>query len=245
MQMSRFFTSNLSSFFSEDFFTWGIIILVLGLMVLSLVWSIWSNKKRKEALQQIALELGFSYTPEDKPFSNELQSSGSFDLFSKGHARKAFNFLRGQRRDALVTVFDYKYTTGGGKNSHTYQQTAVLFNLLASELAQFTLKPRGLWEKMTSKLGAKEMDFSTAAEFTKKYLVKGEDESAIHQMFNPSVLAFFEGQPGLTVEANEKQLLVYRQSKRVKPEELKAFLDNATQLLALMRKPSIDFGYRS
>ena len=181
----------------------------------------------------------------DKDLSSELQNTTAFDLFSKGRSRKAFNFLRGQRRDAQVTIFDYQYTTGAGRNSRTTFQTAVLFNLETPELAQFILKPRGLWEKMTSKLGAKEIDFSTAAEFTKKYLVKGTDEIAIHQVFNPSVVAFFEGQQGLSVEANDKQLLVYRQAKRIKPDELQAFLENAVQLLALMRKPSIDFGYRS
>lgn len=234
-----------SGILSENVVTWGIIILMLGIMVVGLVYNVWANKKRREALQQTALETGFNFMAEDKVYSSELQNMGSFELFSKGHSRKAYNFLRGQRRDAQVTVFDYKYTTGGGKNSHTYNQTAVLFNLEQAELTPFNLRPRGLFDKVAAKFGQTEIDFSIAAEFTKKYLVKGNDESAIRQMFNPSVIAFFEKQIGLTVEANEKQLLVYRQSKRVKPEEMKAFVENATQLLALVRKPGYDFSFPS
>jgi hypothetical protein len=239
------FVMGSANIFSQDYLTWGILILVVVIMVVSIAYSAWANKRRKETLQQTSTEIGFTFVPEDKELSNQLLSSASFDLFSKGRGRKAYNLLIGQRRDAKATIFDYKYTTGGGRNSHTYHQTAVLFSLDGNDLAQFNLRPRGLFDKVAAKLGQKEIDFSTAAEFTKKYLVKGTDEMAVHRVFNPSVVAFFEGQQGLTVEANEKQLLVYRQAKRIKPEELQAFLENAAQLLALIRKPSIDFGYRS
>lgn len=233
-----------ANIFSEDNLTWGILILVLVIMVVSIAYSAWANKRRKEALQQTSIEIGFTFVPEDKELSNQLLNSASFDLFSKGRGRKAYNLLNGQRRDAQATIFDYKYTTGGGRNSHTYHQTAVLFSLEAPDLAQFSLRPRGLFDKVAAKLGQKEIDFSTAAEFSKKYLVKGSDETAVQRIFNPSVITFLEGQQSLSVEGSDKQLLVYRSGKRVKPEELQAFLENATQLLVLMRKPSIDFGYR-
>jgi hypothetical protein len=230
---------------SDEVLVWGTFILVFVILIVSIVWGALARKKRREALQQLSTEIGFSFTPEDKEFNIQLQSGTQFDLFSRGHSRKANNLLQGQRREAKVVLFDYKYTTGGGRSSQTHQQTAVLFNLEQPDLTQLSLKPRGLWDKVAVKLGQKEIDFSTAAEFTKRYLVKGSDEAAIHRIFNTSVVAFFEEQQGLSMEANEKQLLFYRQNKRVKPEELQAFLEKGAQLLALMRKPSYNFSFPS
>jgi len=228
---------------SEDTITWGILILVLGFMAISLVFNAWAGRKRKEALQQAAAEMGFSFLPDDKDFNNQIQASTSLDLFTKGRSRKAYNLLRGQRRDAAIVLFDYKYTTGGGRSSQTHHQTAILFTLEQSDMTQFSLRPRGLFDKMAAKFRQKEIDFETAPEFSKKYLVKGSDEAAIRRIFNTSVVAFYEGQQGLSTEASTNQLLFYRQGKRVKPEELSAFLENAAQLLALLRKPSYDFSY--
>ena len=52
-----------SSQSSDDFLVWGVLILVLVIMAVSIGWSIWAGKKRKEALQQIALETSLKFHP--------------------------------------------------------------------------------------------------------------------------------------------------------------------------------------
>lgn len=61
--------------------------------------------------------------------------------------------------------------------------------------------------------------------------------------FNPSVMSLFEQQNNLSCEAAANQLVVYRADKTVKPEDLHAFLDNAGQLLELMRRPAYDYSF--
>ena len=232
-----------SNLLSEDMITWGILILIVVFMLVGFIYSAWAGKRRKEGLTQTASEMGYTFLPEDKEFNGQLQAAGQFEIFSKGHSRKAYNILRGQRRDAQVAVFDYKHTTGGGRSSQTHHLTLALLTLSQAELVQFSLRPRRMFDKLASRFGQKEMNFESAIEFSKKYLVQGNDEEAVRRLFNPSVMALFEQQNNLSCEATATQLLVYRSDKTVKPEELRAFLDNATQFLELMRRPAYDYSF--
>jgi hypothetical protein len=242
MILVLFFMSN-SSLFGEENLVWIFLILGLGIMVISLGYNAWAGKKRKEALQQVASEMGYSFAAEDKDFNMQLGASAPSEILSKGRSRKAYNILRGQRRDAQTTVFDYKYTTGSGRSSQTHRLTLVQLTLEQAELVPFSVRGRGFFDKVAAKFGQKEISFESAPEFAKKYLVKGEDEEAVRRLFGPTVMAFFEQQNNLSCEAVENRLLIYRPEKTIKPEDLRTFLDNATQLLELLRRPAYNFEY--
>jgi hypothetical protein len=242
MILALFFLGS-SNRLSEDYFIWVFLILGLGITVLSLVYSAWSGKKRKEALQQTASEMGYSFMAEDKDFSAQLEAAAPFEIFSKGRSRKAYNILRGQRRDAQTALFDYKYTTGSGRSSQTHRLTLVLLTLEQAELVPFTLRGRGFFDRVAAKFGQKEIAIDAAPEFSKKYLVKGSDEEAVKRVLSPTVLSLFEQQNNLSCEVATNQLLVYRHERTVKLEEVRSFLDTAVQLLELMRRPAYDFDY--
>jgi hypothetical protein len=242
MILVLFFLGN-SSRFGEENLVWVFLILGLGIMVVSLVYNAWAGKKRKEALQLIAAEMGYSFAPEDKDFNAQLGSSAPSEILSKGRSPKAYNILRGQRRDAQTAVFDYKYTTGSGRSSQTHHLTLVLLTLEQAELVPFNVRGRGFFDKVAAKFGQKEISFESAPEFSKKYLVKGDDEEAVRRLFSPTVLSLFEQQNNLSCEAVENRLLVFRPDRTVKPEDLHDFLDNAVQLLELLRRPTYNFDY--
>lgn len=172
-----------SRLLSEDMITWGFLILVVVFMAAGFVYSAWAGKRRKEALLQAASEMGYAFLQEDKEFNGQLQGAGQFEIFSKGRNRKAYNILRGQKRDAQAAVFDYKYTTGGGRSSQTHQLTLVYLTLSQAELVQFSLRPRRMFDKVAAKFGQKEINFELAIEFSKKYLVQGNDEEAVRRLF--------------------------------------------------------------
>jgi hypothetical protein len=238
-----FFFLGTSNLFSEDYFIWAIVILGVGISVFSLVYSAWARRKRREAIEQLANEMGYSFTPEDKAFDAQIKTGSPFEILSKGRSRKAYNLVQGQKRDAQVALFDYQYTTGNGRSSQTHRQTLVLLTLEQAELVPFTLRGRGFFDKVAARFGQKEINIDTAPDFSKQHLVKGGDEEAVQRVFTPSVVALFEQQKNLACEVVENQLLFYRPERTVKPEELRSFMDTATQLLELLRRPTYDFDY--
>ncbi len=104
------------------------------------------RKKRTEALQRIADALNFSF--ERKGDELLLAMHNNFDLFSKGRLKKISNVMHGNSGDMDITIMDYKYTVGSGKNSTTYSQTLIVVQSKYLQLPSFTLSPENIFHKI-------------------------------------------------------------------------------------------------
>lgn len=193
---------------NEEYLMWGPYGLIFVVVILGFAYIIWFSKKRREAIEQLGVEMGFDYQREDENFTSQLEMLDNIDLFQKGRSRKATNLLRGRRRDFEVAISDYRYTTGGGKSSNTHQQTVVLFSLEQSEFSEFELRPRNFLDQLAAKFGRKDIDFSHRLGFSNKYYVTGDDEAAVKLVINDPVITFCEQQDKLFVEADRDHLLI-------------------------------------
>jgi hypothetical protein len=195
-----------------------------------------AEKKRTAALADVALRMGFNF--EEKVSNEEAATLGSFHLFKRGRSRKGKNLMRGKSGDSEVIVLDYQYTTGGGKNSHTHNQTLAIYPgaAAAGALPEFTLGPEHWWDKIGQVFGYQDINFESSEEFSKHYLLRGPDETAIRAAFGANALGFFAQNQGWSVESAGGALAVYRGEKRCKPEEFQSFLaDTAAVRRALVR----------
>lgn len=190
--------------------------------------------KRTEALQSAAQTMGLEFSRLPDP--HLLPSLNAFPLFSHGHAKKASNVMTGVADEIGITLFDYRYTTGGGKNQHTHRQTVVLLTSAVLDLPAFSLKPQNVFHSIGKVFGYKDIDFDTHAIFSDKYFLRGSDEAAIRELFSPEVLEYYEARPGLSTEASGNRLIFFRASKQVKPENLPAFLKDGFHVYTLLRR---------
>ncbi len=179
------------------------------------------EKQRTAALADACLRLGFTFQPGIP--KEQIPTFGTFHLFNLGHSRKGWNLMTGKADGAAASLFDYRYTTGGGKNSHTWTQTVAVF-AEAGALPEFLLSPEHWWHKVGEILGHNDIDFEASPDFSKHYLLKGPDERAIRTAFGAEPLGFFAQQPGWSVEARGGKLAIYRVSHRPRPEELQAYV---------------------
>lgn len=199
-----------------------------------LVWfSFWQDKKRTEALRQACLRLGFSFLPKGDPsFQAEL---AAFPLFNQGHSRNLKNLIRGSGSDADIAVFDYRYTTGSGKNQRTRKQTVIRFRSAGLDLPAFTLSPENIMHKIGSMFGYQDIDFEHFPGFSKRYLLRGQDETRIRMVLNDRALRFFEQKHPVCVEGRADQFIFYRSSREIKTENLNPFIAEGTEVLNTLR----------
>jgi hypothetical protein len=130
---------------------------------------------------------------------------------------------------------DYKYTTGGGKSSHTFQQTVLVMESNKLQLPRFNLRPERLFDKIGSVFGNKDINFETAPVFSKRYQLRGDDEASVRNLFNERVLEYYEQHPGLCTECDGVKIIYYRSSKKVTPEEIQSFLQDGDDLFNLFK----------
>ena len=192
------------------------------------------ERKRTEALQAAARSLGLSF---EKTSDIDIeQRFGSFNLFSEGRGKEIKNCISGKLDGADVMVFGYSYTTSSGKNSSTYRQTVICFRSGKITLPAFELRPEHLFHKIGGNFGYRDIDFSSYPDFSKSYLLRGNDEASIRKVFSPMVISYFERNKGLSVEVKGDTLICYRQSKRVRPTEIKDFLYEGRAVFGLFRR---------
>ncbi len=214
---------------TSQFAILGFILLFISIIGASLYF----DKKRREAFGLIAARIGFSYTSESRP--EIITTLGSLKIFNIGHARKAYNVLSGTWKNISCLVFDYRYTTGHGKHSHTHTQSVVCVKLSNLLLPEFYLGPENFFHRIGEILGFKDIDFSNNPSFSEKYILKGENEDVIRSFFNDSRLLFFaKRQGGFVLEADADKLIYYVPNRAIKPEEVPIFLDEAAEIVSVL-----------
>ena len=190
-----------------------------------------AEKKRTAEFQAVANDLGFEFSPNGD--ANLLQALGVFHLFSQGHSKAIKNLLRRKTEKLEVAIFDYNYTTGGGKSRHTWKQSVISFRFPGAPLPKFLLRPEGFWDKIGAWMGFQDIDFDDHPEFSSSYLLRGDDEQAVRRLFTAAILDYFTENRKLTTEGCGQALLFYRIEVRVQPQELRSFLEEGWKVLAL------------
>ena len=203
------------------------LVIVAGIIALVIRY----DKKRREALKEKAMTLGFSYTP--KTGVSEIKSAQEFHLFNIGHSRRIKNMMQRTSEGMQSAIYDYQYTTGGGQNSHTSVQTVFQFESERLRLPAFILRPENIFHKIGQSFGYQDIDFESFPEFSKRYLLRGKDESDIRKLFNQAIISFFEQEKGIVVEGKGQIIICYRSGKRVKPDDLFEMIEKMRRIYNL------------
>ncbi len=214
-----------------------VIIAVVGVAVLAvalIVMRARAERARTEGLQQAGLAMGFTF--EGTGDLDQIKALGDLPLYGHGHSRHVKNVMTGGGGGAQARIFDYQYTTGGGKESHTWTQTVALYAGAATHLPDFVLSPENVFHKIGQLLGYQDIDFESSPGFSSHYLLRGPDEPAIRAAFTVDTRAFFEQEWGWTVEVRGGSVGIYRSGKRVQPEELGTFLQQSRMVLTAITR---------
>ena len=89
------------------FFPLGIVVIILA--------GIWNGILAK-FYEQFAIRNGYDYRR-----NGTVKGTGA--LLEAGNSRDYFNIVRGRYLEHLITIFNYEYTIGSGKNRRTYRFT--------------------------------------------------------------------------------------------------------------------------
>lgn len=186
--------------------------------------------RRRRLLKEAAASLGFTYTATDVGAS---VGGLPHPLFQRGYDDKVSNVLDGSASGVRARLFDYQYTTGGGKNRSRHHQTVAAFQLTQSTLPDFEMFPERFYHWFAEAAGYKDIDFDSDPAFSRSYRLLGADEHAVRRLFHPGVVAPWGTRPGWTVEGSGQTLLFYRPRVIVKPDDVAGFLSETRELVRL------------
>ncbi|HUU30546.1 MAG TPA: hypothetical protein VMY69_00435 [Phycisphaerae bacterium] len=156
----------------------------IALAVALIVFGILKARERREAMARLATELGFEYYADD-PWDLE-DTYAMFELFGRGHSRKASNVICGEMDGRAVVAFDYQYTTGSGKNKSTHSYQAVVMGL-PIVAAGLRMRTETVFDRLASWVGWDDIDFESD-EFSRRYHVASEDRRFAYDILHARLI---------------------------------------------------------
>jgi hypothetical protein len=207
---------------------WAFVLLVACVAMAVWILSSIRAKKRTQALQEVAQQIGFNFADRDQSGTPQVGTA----LFSKGSSRRFRNIMNGSFAGFQTSLFDYSYTTSNGKNSSTWTQTVAVFKQ-ETQMPLFELRPEGFLDRVGEVFVHRDIDFDSHPEFSRRYLLRGADEQAVRELFTPALRTFFEALPAERkwhIEGGQGTLFLYRSAATVKPEDIRPFLDETSSI---------------
>lgn len=199
-------------------------LLFAALVAAVLVYGLFSAQRRRDALRALAKELGLSFSEAD-PLSGNSEGQGllagifgfggrpgiperfaSFGALSAGHARKGYNVLHGSRGGRMIMAFDYRYTTGSGKNRHTHHLSAVVLSV-EGRFPELVIRPENLLDKLAAIVGMDDIDFESH-EFSRRFCVKSRDRKLAYDIVDARMMDYLLSGPGWSLELDGPDLMI-------------------------------------
>ncbi len=206
---------------------------VILLLIIGGVLTGISNSKRSQKLEALAGQLGFQYFSVHPP--EQLNQLNAFELMTRGRARVFSNSLTREKDGVQVGIFDYRYTTGSGKHSHTHHQTVVSIHSEELRLPFFTMSPENVMHRIASAFGYQDINFAEAPVFSKMFLLRGSEEAAIRELMSVDRLNRLEAFRGIHLEARGDRFLCWYTGRRKKPEEIEGLLQTAFEIYVILK----------
>lgn len=125
------------------------------------------EKKRRAAAVALARSRGYEIAVDDK-----APPPLGFDLFDVGSSRKVSYQI--WKPGAHDSAFQYRYTTGSGKNRQTHRRSCVLL-ALPFTAPHLTIGPEGFWSAIGRAIGLRDIEIESP-QFNDRYRVRCADE---------------------------------------------------------------------
>lgn len=207
-----------------------LIFVVFGLLIgAGIYYSHMQAQKRRAELLALAEQLGWRFDPNDDHGHDSRFSQ--FAIFCNGHSQRAYNTLYGTLTlagfsvDAQMGDFQYKQTSGSGKNRST--TTYTLSYLIAGSpfpaAPDLLIRPEGVFDKVSAFFGFDDIDFESA-EFSRAFHVSSSDKRFAYAVVHPRMMEFLLATRGPTLAHAQRYCCVHDGNRVWTPEEFRARL---------------------
>lgn len=203
------------------------------LAVIAILANSQAAKRRTASWRQVAQELGISFLGDDDATPARL---AAMKTFSRGRGRCLDNVIAGDSGDMRITLGDYRYTTGSGKNRTTHRETVCILEAQELDLPTCFLRPQiRFFDAIGALLGGQDIDFDDDAAFSNAYVLQGDDEQAVRARFTPDIRAWFAQRRSNRYQFEARgDALVFHTGRLRKPEEARQILQEALEIKSLL-----------
>jgi hypothetical protein len=164
----------------------------------------------------------------------------NFHFFETRPIERKDNCLRGKFEEVGMDweIADVTFNEGAAFTAEIFHATVMTLKI-DREIPKFTMEKEGVLDKLFDRVmalsGYKDIDFEMYTHFSKKFLIMGENESAIRSFFTHELISFFEGEQVFHIESNGEALLIFNKLKLTRTDETLKIMNFAEKLAKRIR----------
>ena len=191
---------------------------------------------RQSRLQNLANENDYQYTNKVDWDTIYLKK---FHFFEIRPIERKSNCLKGTFKNLNVSweIADVTFNEGAAFSAESFNTTLMVLKL-NKRIPIFTMEKEGVFEKIFDRVmaftGYKDIDFEMYPNFSKKFLIMGNNESEIRSFFTDEIIRFFENHQIYHLESNGEGLVIFDKIKLARTDETIAFIDYGKELAILL-----------
>ena len=204
---------------------------------ISLAGSVAKLSQRQKRLRNLATEKDYQFTPQVDWNTTDLKKFHFFEIRSIEHK---YNSVKGvfDRYKASWEVADITFNEGQAFTAETFNMTMMVLNL-NKKIPVFAMEKEGvlgnIFDKVVAFTGYKDINFEMYPEFSKKFLLLGNNESEIRSFFTDEVINFLENHQIYHIESNGEALFIFNKIKLARTDETIEFIAYAKELASLLK----------
>ena len=194
--------------------------------------------QRQKRLKSLAIDKEYQYSSQIDWNTIYLKK---FHFFEIRPIERKYNCLKGTFKDSNVSweIADVTFNEGNAFTAETFNTTLMILNL-NKKLPTFTMEKEGvlgnIFDRVMAFTGYKDIDFEMYPNFSKKFLLMGENESEIRSFFTDEIIQFFENHQIYHLESNGESLVIFDKIKLARTDETIAFIEYGKELASLFNK---------
>lgn len=204
---------------------------------ISLAGSVVKLSQRQKRLRNLATEKDYQFTPQVDWNTTDLKKFHFFEIRPIEHK---YNSVKGvfDPYKASWEVADITFNEGQAFTAETFNMTMMVLNL-NKKIPVFAMEKEGvlgnIFDKVVAFTGYKDINFEMYPEFSKKFLLMGNNESEIRSFFTDEVINFLENHQIYHIESNGEALFIFNKIKLARTDETIEFITYAEELASLLK----------
>jgi hypothetical protein len=190
------------------------------------------SSPRQIRLQNIANENSYQYTKHVEWDTSYLKN---FHFFEIRQIERKSNSIKGNIEEFKMNweIADVTFSEGAAFTAEVFNTTVMVLKL-NNKIPVFSIEKEGLFEKIFDRVmafsGYKDIDFEMYTDFSKKFLVMGNNEKEIKSFFTNDIINFLESKQIFHIESNGEALLIFDKFKLARTDETIKFIEFAKEL---------------
>jgi len=193
--------------------------------------------QRQKRLRNLATERNYQYNSQVDWNTTYLKKFHFFEIRPIDHK---YNCLNGSFNSlgASWEIADITFNEGQAFTAETFNTTMMVLSL-NKKIPVFAMEKEGvlgkIFDRVVALTGYKDINFEIYPEFSKKFLLMGNNESEIRSFFTEEIINFLENHQIYHIESNGEALFIFDKIKLARTDETIAFIEYAKDLATLLK----------